>query len=102
MLLKNVLVVNAVAGAAVASPPSTLHRRQDVNSFIQTEKPIALQGILNNFGPNGNYSRGAAPGIPVAGNSETNPPCMSSILTRKERWERRLMFIHDRYLHMDA
>lgn len=79
MLLKNVLVVNAVAGAAVASPPSTLHRRQDVNSFIQTEKPIALQGILNNFGPNGNYSRGAAPGIPVAGNSETNlPVCLPS------------------------
>lgn len=42
MLLKNVLVFNAVAGAAVASPTSTLYRRQDVDSFIQTEKPIAL------------------------------------------------------------
>ena len=76
MLLKSVFIANAIAGA-VASPAS-LHKRQDVNSYIEAEKPIALQGVLNNFGPNGNLSRGAAPGVSIAGNSETNPPCMLS------------------------
>lgn len=76
MLLKSVFIANAIAGA-VASPAS-LQKRQDVNSYIEAEKPIALQGILNNYGPNGNLSRGAAPGVPIAGNSETNPPCTFS------------------------
>lgn len=78
MLLKSIFLTNSIAGA-VASPAS-LQRRQDVDSYIEAEKPIALQGILSNFGPKGNLSRGATPGIPVAGNSETNPPCTLSLL----------------------
>lgn len=78
MLLKSIFLTNSIAGA-VASPAS-LQKRQDVDSYIEAEKPIALQGILSNFGPKGNLSRGATPGIPVAGNSETNPPCTLSLL----------------------
>jgi len=76
MLLKSVFFANAIA-SAVASPAS-FQKRQDVDSYVEAEKPIALQGILNNFGPNGNLSRGAAPGVSIAGNSETNPPCTLS------------------------
>jgi glucoamylase len=79
MHLKSFVALNALAGAAVASPAPALHPRQaDLGTFIQTEKSIALQGVLNNFGPNGNLSRGAAPGGAIAGNSEINPPCMFS------------------------
>ncbi|OQE13111.1 hypothetical protein PENFLA_c054G09582 [Penicillium flavigenum] len=75
MQLKSFVAMNALAGAAVASPAPALHARQaDLGTFIQTEKSIALQGVLNNFGPNGNLSRGAAPGVAIAGNSEINPP----------------------------
>jgi hypothetical protein len=79
MHLKSFVALNALAGAAVASPAPALHPRQaDLGTFIQTEKSIALQGVLNNFGSNGNLSRGAAPGVAIAGNSEINPPCMFS------------------------
>ncbi|KAI9931395.1 hypothetical protein MW887_009970 [Aspergillus wentii] len=75
MLLKSLIAANAFAGAAVASPAPMLQARQDdLATYIQNEHTYALQGVLNNFGPNGNLSRGAAPGVAIAGNSETNPP----------------------------
>lgn len=80
MLLKALLALNALAGAVVASPASTLYARQaDLETYIQNEKTAALQGVLNNFGPDGNLSRGAAPGVAIAGNSEINPPCIFPI-----------------------
>jgi glucoamylase len=78
MRFKSLLAVNTLAGVVVASTFNE-SGRQNANSFIQAERPIALQGVLNNFGPDGNLSHGAAPGIPIAGNSEFNPPCMSPI-----------------------
>jgi glucoamylase len=64
MRLNAFVALNALAGVVVASPGSALHARQaaDLESFILKEKSTALQGVLNNFGPNGNLSRGAAPG----------------------------------------
>ncbi|KAI9839170.1 MAG: hypothetical protein M1819_003163 [Sarea resinae] len=50
-----------------------LHRRATVDSFIATESPIALQGVLNNIGPNGAKVPGAAAGIVVASPSTSNP-----------------------------
>ncbi|MCJ1412272.1 hypothetical protein MMC19_006365 [Ptychographa xylographoides] len=44
-----------------------------LSSFITTESPIALQGILNNLGSSGSLAPGAAPGILVASPSTTNP-----------------------------
>ena len=44
-------------------------------SFIATESPIALQGVLNNIGSGGSKSQGANPGIVVASPSTANPDC---------------------------
>ncbi|KAL2827221.1 Six-hairpin glycosidase-like protein [Aspergillus cavernicola] len=75
MLLKPLVALNMLAGAVVASPDSTLHaKKARLEAYIQNEKTVALQGVLNNFGPNGSLCRGAAPGVAIAGNSETNPP----------------------------
>ncbi|KAL1874165.1 hypothetical protein Plec18167_006100 [Paecilomyces lecythidis] len=45
----------------------------DLASFIDTETPIALQGVLNNIGPNGTGASGASAGIVVASPSKSNP-----------------------------
>ena len=53
-----------------------------LSSFIASESPIALQGILNNLGPSGSLAPGAAPGILVASPSTTNPNCTWAALLR--------------------
>lgn len=47
----------------------------DVDSFISTERGIALQGALNNIGPNGSLVPGAGAGYVVASPSKENPNC---------------------------
>ena len=54
--------------------PSDL-RSRDLNSFIATERAIALQGALNNIGPNGSAVPGAGAGFVVASPSKINPDC---------------------------
>ena len=46
-----------------------------LSSFITSESPIALQGVLNNIGSTGSKAPGAAPGFVVASPSTTNPNC---------------------------
>ncbi|CAN8099723.1 unnamed protein product [Discula destructiva] len=48
---------------------------QDVNvhSFIETQRSIALQGVLNNIGPDGSEVAGASAGIVVASPSKVDP-----------------------------
>ena len=57
------------------APPETLHKRAAIDTWIATESPIALQGVLNNIGPNGSKAPGAAAGIVVASPSTTSPDC---------------------------
>lgn len=49
------------------------HVVRDVNSFIATERPRALQGILDNIGPDGALAQGAKPGVVIASPSTVNP-----------------------------
>jgi glucoamylase len=44
-----------------------------VSDFIAREQPIALQGVLNNIGPDGSLVPGAASGLVVASPSQDNP-----------------------------
>ncbi|KAL9108191.1 MAG: hypothetical protein Q9227_007046 [Pyrenula ochraceoflavens] len=44
-----------------------------LDSFIATESSVALQGVLNNLGPDGSLAPGAAPGALVASPSTENP-----------------------------
>lgn len=67
--------LNAIAGA-VAHPSFPIHKRQsDLNAFIETQTPIAKQGVLNNIGADGKLVEGAAAGIVVASPSKSNPDC---------------------------
>jgi glucoamylase len=54
--------------------PSDL-RSRDLTSFIAAERAIALQGALNNIGPNGSAVPGAGAGFVVASPSKVNPDC---------------------------
>jgi hypothetical protein len=47
----------------------------DLERFIATERQIALQGTLNNIGPNGSMVAGAGAGFVVASPSREEPDC---------------------------
>ncbi len=59
----------------VLAVPSAELRGRDLNSFVASEKAIALQGALNNIGPNGSLVPGAGAGFVVASPSKVNPDC---------------------------
>lgn len=73
-------IVAAVAALAsvVSASPTRLSRAVDVDAFVAAERPIALQGALNNIGPNGSQAEGAAAGYVVASPSKLNPNCKST------------------------
>jgi len=54
--------------------PAELAAR-DLNSFVSSERKIALQGALNNIGPDGSAVPGAGAGFVVASPSKENPNC---------------------------
>lgn len=54
--------------------------KRDVDSFVATESPIALAGILCNIGSDGACVSGAKSGLVIAGPGKSNPDCMSSAL----------------------
>ena len=85
---------------ALAAPGIGLQLR-DLNAFVSSEKAIALQGALNNIGPNGSKVPGAGAGFVVASPSKVNPNCEYSdtkIYSRSLRTE--LSNLHDRFLYM--
>lgn len=55
----------------------------DVDSFVSTERTIALEGALNNIGPDGSEAAGAGAGFVVASPSKANPNCKSHQLNQK-------------------
>jgi hypothetical protein len=65
-------LVSLLLSQAIAAPSEL--RPRDVNSFVAEERPIALQGALNNIGPNGSRVAGAGPFV-VASPSKVNPDC---------------------------
>ena len=54
--------------------PADLAAR-DLTSFVAAERAVALQGALNNIGPNGSLVPGAGAGFVVASPSKVNPDC---------------------------
>ena len=73
--------VSSLAGlvSLALAAPSNLESR-DLNSFVTQERAIALQGALDNIGPNGNRVAGAGSGFVVASPSKVNPDCEKNIL----------------------
>lgn len=78
-MLKALVTLSTVVPAIVALPGSHLHKRGDLETFIQDEKPIAHQGILNNIGADGKLVPGAFPGIVVASPTDGDPTNCTSL-----------------------
>jgi glucoamylase len=74
--LSSVSLISALCTRVLAAPSVELWVR-DLNSFVTSEKAIALQGALNNIGPNGSMVPGAGAGFVVASPSKANPDCES-------------------------
>lgn len=55
-----------------------------LDSFIASESPIALQGVLNNIGGVGSEAVGVDPGLVIASPSRANPDCESSAFVALE------------------
>lgn len=72
MLFKALLPLIAAVSAAPA--PSALEARAggSLTSWLATESPIALQGVLDNIGADGSKVAGAAAGAVVASPSKSN------------------------------
>jgi glucoamylase len=60
---------------ALPSTPANLAARASgsLSSFVTSESSVALQGVLNNIGPNGSAVPGAAAGLVIASPSTSNP-----------------------------
>lgn len=80
-LVSSLLVVGA-AFQAVLGLPDPLHEKRhsdiikrSVDSYIQTETPIAQKNLLCNIGSSGCRVSGAASGVVVASPSKSSPDC---------------------------
>ena len=76
LLASSALLVNTALGYPEASRvrrDQLLKRSAD--SFLATEKPIALQNLLCNIGASGCRASGASAGIVVASPDKSNPDC---------------------------
>jgi glucoamylase len=72
MLTPLVFVLALTAAATHTFLPS--RRQSSLESFIESERAIALQGVLNNIGGlNSTWAEGALPGVVVASPSRVNP-----------------------------
>jgi len=70
----SISLISVLCTRVLASSSAEL-RTRDLNAFIASEKAIALQGALNNIGPNGSMVPGAGAGFVVASPSKANPDC---------------------------
>lgn len=71
---KTLFSVLTFATLGATTPPLAERAPTDgISKFINNEKPIALQGILANIGPDGQLCQGAASGVVIASPSTVNP-----------------------------
>ena len=81
--LSSLLLLGAYALQAVLGRPDASRARshgdvllkRDVDSFIATEEPIALQKLLCNIGSSGCAVSGASSGVVIASPSTSDPDC---------------------------
>ena len=76
----SVIFLSVIALRLCQALPPILHGKRvtgTLDAFIASESPLALQGVLNNIGPNGSKAPGAGSGIVAASPSTSNPDCKS-------------------------
>ena len=70
-------VTQFLVGLVVARATGPIKRQStSLDSWLATESPYALDGILNNIGANGGNAQGASSGIVVASPSKNDPDCL--------------------------
>jgi hypothetical protein len=75
---------------------SAKFEKRDLNSFVATERAIALEGALNNIGPDGLMVPGAGAGFVIASPSQVNPDCQYLNLSPASSTDT------NRFLHLDS
>lgn len=71
---KTIAQLSVLAACGIANA-SSLPRPNDLETFVQKERAISLQGVLNNIGPHGSRAPGAGAGVIIASPSTVNPNC---------------------------
>jgi glucoamylase len=82
MLGHNILTLALLVPAVASSLVHPSRQQSNLDSFIESESIIALQGVLNNIGANGSKVAGASSGIVVASPSKSNPDCVFVFLVK--------------------
>ncbi|CRG83125.1 glucoamylase [Talaromyces islandicus] len=67
------LAALGLLGIAQATSGFVPRATGSLDSFLSKETPIALQGVLNNIGASGAFSKGISEGVVVASPSKTDP-----------------------------
>ncbi|KAK1997637.1 family 15 glycosyl hydrolase [Colletotrichum falcatum] len=73
-LFTSALLLGSFATQTILGYPGAQMVKRDVDSFIATETPIALQQLLCNIGPNGCHAQGVSSGIVIASPDKVDPP----------------------------
>ncbi|KAJ4293534.1 hypothetical protein N0V90_008817 [Kalmusia sp. IMI 367209] len=74
MILRTVFTAALAATCFYGVAAKPLRRQDDdLAARIETENDIALQGVFNNFGPDGSQAPGASAGVLIASPSTENP-----------------------------
>lgn len=64
---------------ALAFHQYKLYVDDQISNSITQNRPVALQGILDNIGPHGAKVAGAGPGLVIASPSKANPDCKQAM-----------------------
>lgn len=75
MRLPSFLITASLLCTAAIANPAHQPPHNELDAFVNAERGIALQGALNNIGPNGSAVPGAGAGYVVASPSKENPNC---------------------------
>lgn len=85
----SLLILGSLAVQSVLSVPSNRVQERDaqilkrsVDTFIATESPIALAGVLCNIGASGSCVSGAGSGLVIASPSQSSPDCKINVHSR--------------------
>jgi glucoamylase len=65
----------AAHGALSAPPHVPRQANNSLDEWLDTQEPIALEGVLANIGGQGSKVEGAADGLVVASPSKSDPDC---------------------------
>lgn len=95
-----VVVTQFLVGLAVGLFTELIKRESaSLDSWLATESPYALDGVLNNIGANGGKAQGASSGIVVASPNKNNPDCL---LTPIPHSIYQFYLTNNRLLHLDS